>query len=155
MFDTPLDDLDAKRCARDLEAVVVEQRRLAARRFALVAHWADTHPAPAREPARAVRPGSDGTPHVHEFAGCELGLLLGTSTVTASRLLRDVLDVRHRLPRLWEAVMVGSLDDWKARAVARATAALTAEQARWVDAEVLDALLGLPYGRARSVVEGK
>src|SRR4051812_37335817 len=68
MFDSPeTDDLDAVSCARALEAVVLEQRRVGARRFSLVAQWADTHPPRPGGPARAVQPGSTGTPDVDEF----------------------------------------------------------------------------------------
>src|SRR4051812_13394335 len=81
MFDRPeTDDLDAVSCARALEAVVLEQRRVGARRFALVAQWADTPPPRPGGPARAVQPGSVGTPDVDEFTATELGMLLGTST---------------------------------------------------------------------------
>jgi hypothetical protein len=156
MFDrSDTDDLDAVSCARALEAVVLEQRRAGARRFALVAQWADTHPPRAGAPARAVQPGAAGTPDVDEFTATELGMLLGTSTITATCLLRDVLDLRHRLPQIWEAVMTGQVEDWKARAVARATAVLTPTQCRRVETEVLQALIGLPYGRAMDVIEGR
>src|SRR3954451_20030308 len=160
MFEPPtVDDLDLRGCAEALDAAVVEQRRVGAHRMALVAHWADLHwPPPETTPCTGVRRhpgGSDGTPEVTEFTTTELGMLLGTSTLTASCLLRDVLDVRHRLPLIWAAVMTGQVEDWKARKVARATQVLTVEQARWVDAQVLEALVGLPFGRALAVVEGK
>src|SRR4051794_15284392 len=160
MFDPQtVDDLDLRACADALDAAVVEQRRVGARRMALVAHWADLHcPPPVKTPCTGARRhpgGSDGTPEVTEFTATELGMLLGTSTLTALCLLREVLDVRHRLPLIWAAVMTGQVEDWKARKVARATQVLTVEQARWVDAQVLEALIGLPFGRALSVVEGK
>jgi hypothetical protein len=159
MFEAPVvDDLDAGACARALESSVEDQRRLGARRFALVAHWADVHAPLPETPSPRSRPvqiGADGTPDVTEFTAMALGLTLGISTITATCLLRDVLNVRHRLPQLWDAVLTGEIDDWKAREVARLTAPLTAHQARWVDAEILEALVGLPWGRALSVVEGK
>lgn len=171
MFERPqVDSLDAVACADALAAVVVEQRRASAQRLALAAHWADLHPpmvAEATDPSWStyrrgaqvrVRPGgSDGTPDVSEFAATELGALLGLTTPSATNLMRDALDLRHRHPRLWAAVMSGQVEDWKARKVAHATATagLDRDEARWVDAETVDALVGLPFGRAIAVVEAK
>ena len=99
--------------------------------------------------------GSDGTPEISEFAAVELGMLLETTTGSAEVLLRDALDLRHRLPKVWDAVMTGRVEDWRARKVVAAVRSLTLEQARQVDVEVLDAVLGLPLGRALDVVHGR
>lgn len=157
MFDTLLDELDAVRCSDALAETVVEQRRVGARRLALVAHWADLHtPSPqTRLRSRCARGGSDGTPEVTEFTATELGVLLGTTTISASNLLRDTLDLRHRHPLLWEAVMTGQVEDWKARKVAATTARLPHDQARWVDGVTVEAVVALPFGRAMAVVEAK
>jgi hypothetical protein len=80
---------------------------------------------------------------------------LEVSTTTAAHLLRDTLEVRHRLPALWAAVMTGEAEEWVARRVAQATRWLSLEQARWVDAQVVTAVCGLPVGRALGVVEAK
>ena len=82
-------------------------------------------------------------------------MLLQITTRSAEALLRDVLELRHRLPGLWAAVLAGHVDGWKGREVARLTRQLTFEQARLVDTMVLDAVIGLPWGRAKAVVEGK
>jgi hypothetical protein len=103
----------------------------------------------------AVQLGGDGTPMVSEHAVVELGVLLETTTGSAQVLLRDVLDLRHRLPHVWEAVMTGQVEGWKARKAASLTRSLTFEQARLVDTEVVEALTGLPYGRALDVIEGR
>ena len=124
-------------CADALAASVLEQRKVAATRMALVAQWADTHPPESitgsttrwrsaihdpglgvpsgtdagaavrrtlvrgRSRAVAVQVGADGTPLVSEWAIVELGVLLHMTTASAQGLLRDVLDLRHRLPRVW------------------------------------------------------
>jgi hypothetical protein len=148
---------------------VRDQRLVGARRLALAAHWADLHAPDLHGPGvrvagsrrerdrrrHGLRLGADGTPEVSEFAAEELGVLLQTSTGSAAHLLRDALEVRHRLPRVWEAVLAGDLEDWKARKVACATRVLTEEQARWVDGQVLSALLGCAWGPAQTVVEAK
>ncbi len=140
-------------CADGLHDSVRETRLVAARRMARVTHWADLH---APEPGKqGFTPGGDGTPAVTPFAAAELGCLLQTTTMSARSLLADALDLRHRLPRLWQAVMTGQVEDFKARHVARATrgAALSLEQARRVDADCVDGLVGLPWGRAMEVVD--
>ena len=153
-------------CADALVASIAEQRLAGARRFALVAEWADyNHPdrdkavtcRPRSGPAAGAAPevGADGTPPVADLAVTELGMLLHTTTYAAEALLRDVLELRHRLPRVWEAVLTGRLEDWKARQVARCTHRLSCEHAQRVDAQVIEALLGLPWGRALAVVEGR
>lgn len=160
---------DASACADVLAGLVVEQRSVGARRLAYAAHWADLHGPTADEAtgsassdasAREVRfrpGGSDGTPAVSEFAADELGALLEMTTVSGANLIADALDLRHRHPRLWDAVMSGQVDDWKARKVVRATAAgeLTLRLARQVDAETVDAVVGLPFTRAMNVVAAR
>lgn len=145
------DDLES--CADGIVDSVREIRLAAATRLARVAHWADLHaPAPG---ASGVMPGGDGTPQVTPFAATELGCLLHTTTVSARSLLADALDLRHRHPRLWHAVMTGQAEDFKARHVARVTraAGLPVGQARQVDADCVDAVVGLPWGRAMTVME--
>src|SRR3954452_12825655 len=184
MFEPPVvAELDVAGCAAALVDGVVELRRAGARRLALAAHWADLHPArqgpgvlggnrfdrsgehPDRPGGRRMRSsdragsgiqlGADGTPMVAEFCGVELGVLLETSTAAAEALIRDALELRHRLPRLWAAVLSGRVEDWKARQVAKATRVLTVERAGWVDGAALEAIEGLPFGRAMVVVEAK
>ncbi len=154
--------LDVTSCADALVSLVAEQRRVGARRLALSAHFADLHgPGSAgtdtggHRRVRMVPGGSDGTPEISEFAADELGMLLSQSTRSATGLLHDALDLRHRHPRLWAEVLGGAVDDWVARKVAQTCAVLSEEQARWVDAVTLEAVLGLPVGRALAVVEGK
>lgn len=169
MIETGQSELDdVSSCADALVASIHAERQLMARRFATVARWADVHPPEAvfgptharryrsaiDEPDRA-QVGGDGTPLVSEFAATELGVLLETTTTSAQALMRDVLDLRHRLPSVWEAVMTGQVEAWKARRAAQATHRLTFEQARHVDTEILDALTGLPFLRAVDVIEGR
>lgn len=173
MFEISVDELDAEATARQLDATRLAARRVGAHRMQLAAHWADLHAhdphrqtlhGPDRPDAgpragqpRMVRLGGDGTPEIHEFAAAELGCYLDCSPVTATVLLRDALDLRHRHPRHWQALLGGEVEDWKVRAVARATreAGLDLAQAHWVDAEVLHATLGLPATRALLVLEAK
>jgi hypothetical protein len=155
-----VEDLDRVGLAAGLDALVVEQRRVGARRLALVVAWADRHhpdaeadPHPDRTRGRALTPGAEGTPALTRAGLAELGVLLRTTTGSARRLLADALDLRHRHPLLWAAVQDLQVEDWVARKVARLCSPLTPAQARRVDTETLPALLGLPLGRALAVVE--
>jgi hypothetical protein len=154
MFDSVQVDSETLRsCADGLHDSVRELRLAAARRLARVAHWADLHsPTPGHV---GVVLGGHGCPEVTPFTATELGCLLQTTTHSARALLADALDLRHRHPQCWEAVMTGQVEDFKARHLARATrtAELSLHQARQVDSECVEALVGLPWGRAMSVTE--
>ena len=109
METTPIDEHDAR------EALVsfgrLRRRRDAAERdiFLLAAHFADLYDADATLTDRHLLPGMEmsvrlagaGTPAVREFAVAEMAGELGIGTGSAKRLLGDVLETRHRLPRLW------------------------------------------------------
>lgn len=130
-------------------AFVRDRRREADRAEAQVlvaaAHWADLHPvvdgaeagalldrAPdGRE--RLVPLAGPGTPAVAEFAPAELGAALGLSTHAATALVGDALELRHRLPRLWQRVVRGDLPAWRARRIADHTKSLSREAATYVD----------------------
>jgi hypothetical protein len=155
MFDQPVvvSGEDVESCADGLVDSVREIRLSAARRLARVAAWADVHsPAPG---AAGFVPGGEGTPAVTLFTATELGCLVQTTTTSARSLLADALDLRHRHPRLWAAVMTGQVEDFKARHVARLTraAGLSLTQALQVDLKCVDAVVGVSWGRAMSVVE--
>ena len=159
MFDdADVADLDAVGCAAALRAGFVEERAVVARRLLQVAHWADLHtPVEAAPASSGQRVGSHGTPAVSAFAATELGVLLELTTGSARSLLRDVLDLRHRHPLLWRALLDGRVAEWVARRIVRATAeaGLTLDQARRVDARTVGAVCRLPFGRAMALVAAR
>jgi hypothetical protein len=123
--------------------------RAAADQLLLAAAWADLHPPESiHDAASFTVPGceheepiaGEGAPLVAEFCVAELGGVLGISTTAAKKLIGHALELRHRLPRLWEQVHAGQVPAWRARAVADTTIhsspALTAEAAGFVDAQV-------------------
>lgn len=155
-------DLDGTRTAdalaRAQEAVVAAELA----QVELVAHWADLHASAGCDAStvlagleRDVRLGADGTPLVREFAATELGVLIGTTTHAARSLMRDVLDLRHRHPMLWSAVLDRRARFWQARQVARVAhaAGLDREGTRHVDARTAPHLGSVPWGRMLSLVE--
>ncbi len=174
--------IDAREAAADvLHGLPLRSRKVAAETLERAAHWADLHvpecqqghstgaaraggrascwcQSPTSAAARRGRrqccwPGSDGTPAVTVSAVAELGVLLQTTTTSASLLMGDALDLRHRHPRLWARTMAGEVPDWQARRVARLSSELTWEQARQVDEATADLIGALPWGRALPAVE--
>jgi 5-methylcytosine-specific restriction endonuclease McrA len=127
----------------------VAEDRAAADQLVLAAAWADLHPPESiHDAASFTVPGceheepiaGEGAPLVAEFCVAELGGVLGISTTAAKKLIGHALELRHRLPRLWDQVHAGQVPAWRARAVADTTIhtspALTAEAARFVDSQV-------------------
>ena len=121
---SPADLLASIKASRDLEHAE------AARQLALAAAWADLHPPESiHDAASFTVPGceheepiaGEGAPLVAEFCVAELGTVLGISTTAAKKLIGHALELRHRLPRLWEQVHAGQVPAWRARAVADTT----------------------------------
>jgi hypothetical protein len=144
-----VDDLTAG----DLLALARERKtaeeQAAADLLDVAARWADLHPPESiHDAASFTVPGceheepiaGEGAPLVAEFCVAELGGVLGITSTAAKKLIGHALELRHRLPRLWEQVHAGRVPAWRARAVAEATIhsspALTVEAAGFVDAQV-------------------
>ena len=112
--------------------------------------WAVVHSPERLDPARASLPGREkarryggaGTPEVTEFAAATFGVRIGRSTFAAQRLIADALDLHHRHPQLWARVQAGEVRASYARHVVKATRDLTAEQAGYVDAGVVESADG-------------
>lgn len=109
-------------------------------------HWADLHgyvEDAGQEPGVSlpgmedlVQLGGVGSPEVAEFAAAELGAQLALSTDSAAQLIGDALDLRHRLPILWDRVRAGDVRPWIGRRTAQATRRLSAEVVAAVDRQV-------------------
>jgi hypothetical protein len=69
--------------------------------------------------------------------------------------MADALDLRHRLPELWQLIMTGGVPAWKARKVAQATRHRSRDSAMQVDAAVARAIVGLPWGRFETLLGAK
>ncbi len=143
------------------ELFAVNQAELVVREcrvLVLAAAWADAHDLDVEsgdfQPLveRASQWGGEGTPMVSEFCAAELGALQGTGAFAARLLIADVLDLRHRLPRLWVQVLAGQVRAWQARKVAQQTRSLSWEAAAEVD-EAVTGLVGvLPWPRFQRVL---
>lgn len=121
----PADPVAAAGVLEDAQAELI---RAEIRQMLAVAHLCDLHPGPetpAESPAKGEMGrqfGDEGTPVVSEFLSLEIGPLLGISPTTASMLIRDVLNLRHRHPRLWQATCLGQVRVWQARKIAQRVA---------------------------------
>jgi Domain of unknown function (DUF222) len=169
MLKTTESDAGRRERFRDFDArhtlTAVDQAKTAARRaevdkLALAAHWADLHGDVDRASSPAlpgseqlVRIGGDGTAEVAEFASAELGAVLEISTHSATALIADALDLRHRLPRLWRRVLDHQVAPWMAREVAAQSRRLSKDAATTVDARVTPWADRLTWSRLRAVVE--
>jgi len=83
----------------------------------LAAHWADLHHPASQAPVEKPLPGAeqgrqlggDGTQEVLEFGAAEFGARMEPSSGSARALMADALDLRHRLPELWQLIMTGGV----------------------------------------------
>jgi hypothetical protein len=161
VFENDLVEWDASATLAAAEAnehtlIIAETRRLQ-----IAAHWADLHPGDAVAESRLpgaeypVRLGGDGTPTVGDFAPAELGCVLRISDGAADRLIGDALDLRHRLPQIWAAALVGRVPAYQARRIATATRHLSVAQAGWVDAQLAPSLGAVSWGRLETLLQAK
>jgi hypothetical protein len=74
---------------------------------------------------------------------------------SARALMADGLDLRHRLPELWQLILGGGVAVWKARKVAQATRHLSRSAAMHVDAAVAPSITALPWGRFETLLQAK
>ncbi|MVA75947.1 DUF222 domain-containing protein [Auraticoccus sp. F435] len=127
----------------DARAHQAAEQAAAAALLRTAADWADLHP-PVEDVAEATWQGSPsgvplagpGAPAVDGACVAELAAALRCSTDAGTALIGQALELRHRLPRLWELVHRGEVPAWQARRVAARTMALTPEAAAYVDAQV-------------------
>lgn len=61
--------------------------------------------------------GGEGTPPVRELCWAELAIARQCALVSIKHLAADALDLRHRLPLVWQAVQDLRLPAWVARKV--------------------------------------
>jgi len=142
---TSIADLDT---AAAVLAAVREDRALVdageARMLQAAVAWAAMHSVDSLAAAATVWEHGEtgvpvagpGAPLVGEFCVPEFAAAVGMSTEAGKDYLGEAVEARHRLPRVWARVVAGDLPAWRARRIARATIALSAEAAAFVDAHV-------------------
>ncbi|WP_232679298.1 HNH endonuclease signature motif containing protein [Nocardioides sp. R-C-SC26] len=109
--------------------------------------WAEVHRVSPDRPRGFIGGGLDpfdvavmlagpGAPGVSEYALVDYATAVGLSHDAGRRYVGDVLEIRHRLPRLWARLTSGGVRVWQARRVAQATLLLSREAAFYVDRQV-------------------
>ncbi|WP_107704576.1 HNH endonuclease signature motif containing protein [Nocardioides allogilvus] len=147
----------------ELRETTATLRSAQTRVFVLAAEWADAHPDEKATTSGACIHGcpTTGLPGEDFGGGCANGCVgdpdgfddpfipsvrwdapaafggaIGRSTNAASCLIRDALIVRHRLPRLWDRVLVGQVEPTKARMLARSIMGRPRDVADHIDTHV-------------------
>jgi hypothetical protein len=144
---------------------VVRRRAVEVEDLLVVAAWAEVHSTdPRRDPDRGrrvwaedrlVHPGGEGAPGVREFSIPVLATAREVSATACERDLGDVLDLIHRLPRVWTRVLDLACPVWLARKVARLSRRLPLDRVWVVDAAVAEAIAGESPGRVWEICEAK
>ena len=151
----------------DAVSTVEEFRAIKARRMALdvdelvlATHFADlygrvdepVHVLPGQQ--RMLGFGGDGTPQVAESCTLELAAALNLRDVTVKSLIADALDLRHRLPNVWNLVLDRRVPVWHGRQIASATRVLDAHAAGLVDLQLARQVVGMTLKRVQELVDG-
>ncbi|RZT17113.1 uncharacterized protein DUF222 [Kribbella sp. VKM Ac-2569] len=156
MFEEDLEELDTA----DLLAAASEfgrvQDRAGVRVLEAALVFADRNGEVYREPRPGYEQihvyGGDGCPGVAEFAPIEFGAVMRMSSGAAAALIGEALALRHRLPRIWAAVLAGNAVAWRARKIAHACLSLSLEAAAIVDRRVVGIVDTVTPGALKKIV---
>ena len=109
----------------------------------LVSEWAVSHPGLGATGVLDAdeHPGAEGTPAVAAFTAEPLAVALKISPRQAQSFIAETLDLKHRLPRVWDQVIALMCPVWKARRIARRTHHLPLAAMPYVDGEVNGAVM--------------
>lgn len=118
-----------------------EDARIQVATLLSVLDWSVLHVADESEAADLLDPtiepalhlGGPGCPVIREYSALDLALSLGMSTDAGLAYLGKALELRHRLPRLYQRVTLLEIPVWKAFKVAEQTITLPIKGAAHVD----------------------
>src|SRR5690606_37679749 len=119
-------------------------------------HASDPRNDPAASPYDVlVQVGGEGTPWVRDLCVGDLALARRVGWMTARAAMADVLDLQHRLPRVWALVVDLEAEAWVARKVAVLSRGLGIDTVGVVDAAVARAIAGESPSRVIELAKGK
>ncbi len=137
MTTTAIDDLgDTADVLIALREADAEIREIEVRKLQLTVAWAVRNTVDPDDPTADRYAGHDsvgiacdrglpiagpGAPLVSEFALMEYAATLGLSTDAGKAHVGTTLELRYRLPRLWQRVLDGKVPVWRARRIAEHT----------------------------------
>ncbi len=102
---------------------------------------------------RGVPLAGAGAPLVSEFAAMEYAAALGMSTDAGKAYIGRALELRYRLPRLWDRVVAGELSVWRAGRIADQTIALSHQGAGYVDRHLAPVARSCSWAQLDRLVE--
>ncbi|WP_329002952.1 13E12 repeat family protein [Kribbella sp. NBC_00709] len=156
MFEGDLDELAPADLLAAASEFVQIQERAAVRMLEAALAFADRNAVVSGEPLpgceRIQVYGGVGCPGVAEFAPIEFGAVMRMSTGAAASFIGEALALRHRLPRIWAAVLAGNAVPWRARKIAHACLSLSLEAAAIVDRRVVGIVDTVTPGRLATIV---
>src|SRR3954468_22292201 len=122
--------------------------------------WAAMHSVDSMDDA-ATWPGTEGevalagrgAPLVAECAVAELAIALGVSADAARGFLGEAMELRYRLPKLWQRVVDGRGVPWRGPQGAKPTRALSVEAAEFVDTHFAAFAHAIGYAALERLVE--
>ncbi|WP_329004152.1 HNH endonuclease [Kribbella sp. NBC_00709] len=156
MFEADLSEFDTAGVLSAASEFAQIQERAAVRILEAALAFADRNAVVSSDPLpgceRLQVYGGAGCPGVAEFAPIEFGAVLRISTGAAASLIGEALALRHRLPRIWAAVLGGHAVAWRARKIARACLSLSPEAAAIVDRRVVGIVDTVTPGRLETIV---
>src|SRR5215203_5775556 len=144
---------------RDRRAMVVEQEIATVR---AIADWAGQHVvSDEADAATLIERGLDtglplagpGAPLISDFAVMELSALLGRSLDSGRNCVGQVIELAHRLPRLWARLLDAEVPVWKALRIADHTRLLSPEAAGFVDQQIAPFAHGCSWAQVDRLVE--
>ncbi|WP_183099240.1 HNH endonuclease signature motif containing protein [Nocardioides pelophilus] len=94
-----------------------------------------------------------GAPLVSDFAVMELSALLGRSLDSGRNFVGQVLELAHRLPRLWARVVEGEVPVWRGLRIADHTRLLPQDAAGFVDRQLAPFAHGCSWAQVDRLVE--
>jgi len=94
-----------------------------------------------------------GAPLVSDFAVMELAALLGRTLDSGRSYVGQVVELAHRLPRLWTRVVDGEVPVWKALRIADSTRLLPEAAAGFVDRQLSPFAHGCTWAQIDRLVE--
>lgn len=150
---TSLDELTGAEVLRAVSESVRSRRLAEVEELVLARQWVTV--TSGADDQRMVLLGGEGTPRVADHCLGELALARQTGVTAASRLVADVLDLTHRLPRVWAVVTGGDVDPWIARRVATMSRDLPLDRVPVVDAAIAPMLGHDSAGRIIEVTRAK
>jgi hypothetical protein len=97
--------------------------------------------------------GLEADPEVaHDAAAAEIGAALRLTRRAADFDLALAVDLKERLPEVWESLAAGTIDLRRARVIVSGTAHLSVEAAREVVGRILEAATRLTTGQLNALI---